>query len=108
MKHTPGPWIVPDDGTIGTVADSQGRVVAQAQQVTSADRHTDHAERRANAQLIAAAPELLEACKKTITWLAFNAGRMEADPNHHPQALKNIKEDLDVVIAAIQKAEGVK
>ena len=67
-QHTPGPWrsrelgsegarIMPDYGDVRergkTIADVRGR-----------DTLTDFA----NARLIAAAPELLEACKGMIEW----------------------------------------
>ena len=57
--HTPGPWKVNSQyGEIGSVTNSSGTVaVAQAQQVEP----RSHEGRIANAHLIAAAPELLEA-----------------------------------------------
>jgi hypothetical protein len=59
MKHTPGPW-----EAVGTVvrtmrwADGGGFMVADCPAGT--------AERRANAQLIAAAPQLLAVCKEML------------------------------------------
>ena len=67
MKHTPGPWVVdpavrqgftvyaPKEGFIVGTQDEEGRYGA--------------IESEANARLIAAAPELLEALKSVIAWL---------------------------------------
>jgi hypothetical protein len=62
--HTPGPWHVRTlDGSIGTV-DANDITVAQAQEVSAADRNAGHSVRIANTRLIAAAPDLLEALTK--------------------------------------------
>ena len=59
---------------------------------------------RENARLIAAAPDLLAACKAALVWVALATGR---DPETtHPQALSNAQKDLVSVKAAIAKAEG--
>lgn len=62
-KHTPGPWrVVPDEEE---TAAPWGRVeVAQFRYVTIEGRSKSEA--YANARLIAAAPDLLEACKAVI------------------------------------------
>lgn len=61
-KNTPGPWFVRTiDESIGSVDSENGVMVAQAQQVSSKDQLSGSVERKANARLIAAAPELLEA-----------------------------------------------
>lgn len=61
-KHTPGPWMVRTlDMSIGSIDAESGIQVAQAQEVSVADRNSGHWERIANTRLIAAAPELLEA-----------------------------------------------
>lgn len=86
MKHTPGPWkkrphftpagnaIVVDSSNIG-IAGVFGK------------SHEQDAE--ANAALIAAAPELLEACKMILPYLQSNNGY-----------------GADQIEAAIAKAEG--
>lgn len=66
---------MPNDGTLGTIETQDGRVVAQAQQMTSDDRNTDHQERRANARLLAAAPEMYEAIGDLILALCAGAGQ---------------------------------
>lgn len=89
MSNTPGPWVIeykpryrhyvhgPDHNAICKMSDS---------------RETE--ETKANAHLISAAPDLLEALK-TITE-AFDA---TFDPNRRRQALEDAKQ-------AILKAEG--
>ncbi len=59
-KHTPGPWhVVTIDQSIGSVEASDGSAVAQAQ-IRGTLRNPNHEERRANARMMAASPELLE------------------------------------------------
>ena len=59
-KHTAGPWTYSEDmGLIGT---AEGTIAQLQNSVGWAGigRNIDHSEQQANAQLIAAAPELLE------------------------------------------------
>lgn len=66
-KHTPGPWFVRTiDESIGSVDSENGVMVAQAQQVSSKDQLSGSVERKANARLIAAAPELLFALQSAL------------------------------------------
>lgn len=61
--HTPGPWIVLHENDMSIITKSefsQGEVVAQLS--TWGD-----SELKANAQLIAAAPDLLAACKSLLS-----------------------------------------
>jgi hypothetical protein len=59
-KHTPGPWVVYDDSNDGKTnrieISARGKTVARIY-------HSVPAEDLPNARLIAAAPDLLEACK---------------------------------------------
>lgn len=97
-QHTPGPWDVydgPNDKKELTVnyIDKSGQIIMVA------DCNSAYAppkERDANARLIAAAPELLEACK------AFLDMEIEIDMEYH----KAFKVVIDKVTAAIAKAEG--
>jgi hypothetical protein len=87
-QHTPGPWRsrpIYESGWVDIVADDPTR---SAYEVAST-RH-EHAE--ANARLIAAAPELLEACKWVLTTLTAQ------DRLGTPMA--------DAVASAINKATG--
>jgi hypothetical protein len=62
-KHTPGPWELGGPCTMdtcGTVVDQNGREVA------TIDNRNDLDMERANARLIAAAPELLQSCMDAL------------------------------------------
>ena len=61
MNHTPGPWDLNNWTVMGNKQDKvQGKIVAR----THHDRKLMHVgEAEANARLIVAAPELLEACQ---------------------------------------------
>ena len=82
-KHTPGPWVVMPRGHNGIEAvqvwperDGEGRICTMM--------NSQH--ENANARLIAAAPELLDACKKML------------DVSYGP--------DHEMLCAVIAKAEG--
>lgn len=98
IQHTPGPWSMdatgysplsrlirgPNDQIIGTVANRTGEGVA-------------------NARLIAAAPELLEALEQALPWVA-TAVAFRSDV--HPEARENNKKAVEKIKAAIEKATG--
>jgi hypothetical protein len=96
-KHTPGPWyieggylICTDDLEIGAVS--------------SVDRGDDgkwcHGEAtKANARLIAAAPELLQACASIMVSIASKTKYLEGCDCADCQSIR-------LVYAAIAKAEG--
>jgi hypothetical protein len=90
-KHTPGPWRITEghrDRIIRAIdSDGDDTVIAEVHWWAMAGA----AESIANARLIAAAPELLEACKFAFAAMNSEDGRKRAE-----QAL----------IAAIAKAEG--
>ena len=78
--HTPGPWSVRDNenGTLGIDAKEPDGTYCQPARINgNADDRVYGPVTRANAQLIAAAPELLEACKiltKVFSNLAVKSG----------------------------------
>ena len=82
MSHTPGPWRVESDGT--TVA-MGGQAVIVAPAPDGATRETE----KANARLIAAAPDLLEA-------VAFTIAALE-QPGHFPG-------DIDAILRVCRPA----
>jgi hypothetical protein len=93
--HTPGPWRYQDDGYVfggdgGIVCDLIGNEVG------------DNGEDRMDAtgELIAAAPDLLEAAKRTQAYL-WQAGIKAEVGSYNP--LEDLAASLDVLIA---KAEG--
>ena len=89
MKHTKGPWRISDDHFI--VAD-KGEKYQNICRLNGMDRHEAS---EANAMLIAASPDLLEALKRYVEWQEgkFDAIDIEA-------------EILAPAKAAIAKAEG--
>ena len=87
--HTPGPWHSMEFSDV--VTSQSGWVVARGGPVGGSRPAADE-EVWANARLIAAAPDLLEACITAIDWLADKG----VDPNH--SEAKRIR-------AAIAKAE---
>lgn len=100
-KHTPGPWVLSYDQ--GSTRD----IVSEKEQLTicmvrrswvSPDAY------QANAQLIAAAPELLEAAKLVLAW--YDA---EDDHSQEPDFYKRIemcRASESAIRSAIAKAEG--
>lgn len=73
-KHTPGPWVVKDRREIAGSASSAGLVITKERGSLTFKNHTGHSRTlvailpanprhqfKANSQLIAAAPELLDA-----------------------------------------------
>jgi hypothetical protein len=94
-KHTPGPWrIAPAsdyaDGSLNVDADTRGYVCLAG--------FRDDPEARANARLIAAAPDLLEACKRILADIDSNA----------TLAFEIDGDALEALDSAITKAEGPK
>ena len=93
---TPGPWEIQDAGP-GTIRGLRFRVITKDSIIA---RTTDGwKEARANARLIAAAPELLEQCKlfeKVLTYL-INSGDSGADLE---------RDKLREVLAKVDGGEG--
>lgn len=84
-KHTPGPWVIdPCWDILGNTDDGNGMV---CQITTDA---VPRAEAEANARLIAAAPDMLEALKQAEQQIDYG----QIDAAHR------------IIIAAIDKAEG--
>lgn len=111
LGHTPGPWGVhlrfPDrvvpashiDRPVGGAADDGMDLRVFAQEIASLhDRHRSREEVAANAHLIAAAPELLEASAEWIAYLDAPLGE-EADGATEDALLQKMR-------AAIFKARG--
>jgi len=92
LKHTPGPWRV--DSYTNCIEGSDDLTVAHAWYDTRG-REQAHA----NACLIAAAPDLLEALKRVMPFVDCIAAITREDINEYEQAYKD-------AIAAIAKATG--
>lgn len=92
IKHTPGPWSVSFE-----CVDPEWAIVATRGGVVIANVNADHLQ-DANARLIAAAPDLLEAVAGLI--------RLSEAIRHSVGLGKNQLERIERAKAAIAKAEG--
>jgi hypothetical protein len=93
MAHTPGPWYA-EGSDIGS---AENVTVGVAIAGRNDDGYISHAEVQANAYLMAAAPEMLEAL--TAAYAAITYMMSNDDCGGAPNALEQ-------VVAAIAKAEG--
>lgn len=91
-KHTPGPWKY--DGMWSLVMAGKYEIAAihAARFAEDTKKRKRLDESQANARLIAAAPDLLEACKEALLWI---------ETPTRPWAAT-----ADLIRAAIQKAES--
>jgi hypothetical protein len=97
-KHTPGPWSLTKSGVSVDAGKIRIRMEAGGQ--------TD--EIKANARLIAAAPDLLDELRIMRDWLQEQLGEwLPVEPSHYPnQQLTEMREHLDHIEAEIAKAEA--
>lgn len=98
-SFTPGPWVVRTiDQSLATVETQDGEyIICNAAQLRGDDWKTEHAERKANARLIAAAPDLLAALQRIVAVL----DKQVASPHLAERA-----SPLTQAKAAIAKATG--
>lgn len=83
--HTPGPWeVLPEsdshEGPLNIVSEYEekgGR--ASANWIAECDLQSDEAQNRANARLIAAAPDLFDLCNKAVVMLGHPVKDKELD-----------------------------
>ena len=103
-KHTSGPWYT-RHGQISSLTSAHGCTIANCNTTANGISDTEVA---ANAALIAAAPDLLQACKlqAEAARLMFNALGKFASAEEKDIALKAAFDCNKQVQAAIQKAEG--
>jgi hypothetical protein len=105
-KHTPGPWIVGDqrrrDPGCILIHTSSGESIASAWNLMRPDGSGPDTPMEANARLIAAAPDLLAACKSAMELLDGLGG---ADVLGDFFAARADDESAKLM-AAIAKAEG--
>ena len=94
-KHTPGPWRASELGVLSDKLTSYGNWYV----CSLID--PDNEEHKANARLIAAAPELLESLEDLLSNLdEMGLATMPGD------TFENMRETVDRARAAIAKAEG--
>lgn len=111
QQHTPGPWIVRQfpSGSYGrrqlwvtdSIPDQNGKVIANAICLVSSSNPNEEA----NAILLAAAPDLLEACKAANKYLADMA--MNGGPKQGTAGIVEWSEVQASLSAAIAKATKV-
>jgi len=107
-KHTPGPWQTETVDSVvrihGGVFAGAARAVVEVADVWVPDGENGDAAQVANARLIAAAPDLLEALKEAreVVEGDIETGPMEDEASLHARAL------LVKIDAAIAKATGGK
>jgi hypothetical protein len=90
MKHTPGPW------KVETYHDSMFKIVRDLDAGMVPERRLE-----ADARLIAAAPDLLEACIKLLKWHQY-----ARDNGAFTMAGGDIYIDPEIARKAIAKATG--
>ena len=96
-KHTPAPWhrnIPSKDARYPTIYAGRNTHIA----VASGHGQLSNEEIEANISLIAAAPELLEACRQIIWKLSHGT-------NENPNTISRLDATVKMAIAAIKKAE---
>jgi hypothetical protein len=93
-QHTPGPWTV-HPASPRKVIDTTGTVIASCGRVEKVP-DSIYANYLANARLIAAAPELLEACKQMV-------GMMEAEDGGISISMRPIYNSTKLTIAKAEK-----
>ena len=98
-KHTPGPWYATFDD-YRWVIDCQGEFGPKKALAVTAGFYPKH---EANARLIAAAPELLEAAQMVIAWYKAEDDHSKADFYERMQMCRDSESALR---AAIAKATG--
>lgn len=99
MNHTPGPWTFDPQLTNFTA-----RITARNGMSTVCSGIG----MRPDADLIAAAPDLLEACRKVLDWLTHLEQSLDEGDNLRRMREQYHRRYTTALTAAIEKAEGVK
>ena len=114
-KHTPGPWILTFDGTGILALSKKGTFIKVAESLTVqlVDGTGDHSltpeKVAANARLIAAAPELLEALEQFVFWYDQYRPKVSVRSGDDPSGLiENLDFKIERYRQIIAKAKGVR
>ena len=104
MNHTPGPWTIEKNagGFPGSIRvwDKNHYMVSDIGIRRNINDHGEGPEELGNAHLIAAAPELLEACEMALDALG------DAQANHREGRIVDTSGERDQLRFAIDKATG--
>lgn len=100
MTHTPGPWTI-NDKTAHTAVNAVDRHVAMINFYNCKEAPMTEEEHQANVHLIAASPNLLEACERMFRSLGAFLDYVRPDDTHH---YYEPKEALELGRSAIRKA----
>ena len=100
LKHTPGPWVWTEKQRV--LNSAHGKVIDHADYEGMWFARYDDAEDEANARLIAAAPDLLDALREAEAGLEFAGADKEPEGQFVPAPTMALR----IVRAAIAKAEG--
>lgn len=96
-KYTPGPWCVkPDinDGEMCFISANEYTTAFPSSWIACCCTGIDESEWEANAILIAAAPDMLEALRAALDYMGFYSGEYDC------------QDQIDLIKSAIAKAEG--
>ena len=100
-KHTPGPWSIDPNDPAGITADCDGLVVAEIPYGDEEYGMRHHEVNEANARLIAAAPDLLNALRAFVIGMDKSQDTFKG---HSEAFLEQVV--LQRAIEAIAKASG--
>lgn len=107
-KHTPGPWSDTDGNAITTTDGKTGICIIDDCPADDfwcdIERFPEEEECRANARLIAAAPELLAACQEVAKQANMN---IDADDPDNWNVVEITRTAIEAVGIALAKAHGV-
>lgn len=98
-KHTPAPW-----SFVKRAGDYEIEKERPYSLITRLEQQQFYAETEANAQLIAAAPELLEALEYALELVQRCAGNLEDDGEEQDHVYANV---INPARVAIAKAKGI-
>lgn len=101
MSHTPGPWNL-TGASFGHSIGANGIRIAQTANIVHEGSEGVH-EEKANARLIAAAPDLLDACKALLSAMKTAPGHYLPDLAQSPLPFEYATDDIR---QAVEKAKG--